>query len=94
MRVSVLFGAIASIFLLNGCVGVSSVEPSRSSDCDCAQELDAYKKYQECINDYILRIQKCSYYYRSGEDIIRNTQVDKCVREMYPDGKESCNPYE
>jgi hypothetical protein len=90
MKIFLFLWTIVSIFLLNGCVNVSSTEPNRSYDC--TQKLDKFKKYQECMNNYILRVQECSYFYRSGEDIIRNTQVNKCIKEMYPDGRESCEP--
>ena len=81
-------GVAASVFLLNGCVGMSTVEPNRPSDC--TQKLDEFKRYQECMNNYILRVHECSYFYRSGEDIIRNAQVEKCIKEMYSNGRESC----
>jgi len=88
MRIFLFLGIVFSVFSLNGCVGVASAEPNHSSDC--IQELHEFKKYQECMNNYLLRVHECSYIYRSGEDIIRDTQVEKCIKEMYPNGRKSC----
>ena len=83
---------LVSILIISGCVNdTQEVKPYSSSDC--TEEIDKFKKYQECINNYILRVQECTYFYRSGEDIVRNTKVEKCIKERYPKGRESCNSY-
>jgi len=91
MRIFLFLGAISSIFLLNGCTSFSQKKPVQLNySSGYTQELNKFKEYQKCMNKYILREIKCSYFYRSGEDIIRNTQVKKCIKEKFPNGSKSC----
>jgi hypothetical protein len=84
-----LFSIISFLFfLINGCANISSVEPNYSPDY--TKKLDEFKNYQECMNNYILRVIECSDSYKSNEDIIRDAHVSKCIKEIYPNGRESC----
>lgn len=81
-----------SLFL-SGCM--SDPQPSNNDYEHKIEEynrkFDEYKKHQECLENYHQRTQICIYFNRGGEEIIRNAKVEKCIRDKFPKGRESCD---